>query len=92
MREDRGSLSLEFRNIGSGGRSNLVLFVSWVLRYVRFLILGFIHDDLWFFLLGASSLRVPFVVTTLRLLPKVELGIGTVLDRSWSSVTMPVFS
>jgi hypothetical protein len=92
MREDRGSLSFEFRNVGSGGRSNLVLFVPHVLRRVCFLVLGFFHDGLWFFLLGANSFRVPFVVTTLCLLPKVELGIGAVLDRPWPSVTMPVFS
>ena len=46
MREDRGSLSFELCNIGSSGRSDLVLFVSRVLRRVCFLILRFVHDGL----------------------------------------------
>ena len=92
MREDRDRLSFQFGNVGSSSRNNLVLFFSRVLNRVCFLVLGFVHDDLRFLLLGANSLRVPFVVTTLCLLPKMELGIGAVLNRPWSPVTMPVFS
>ena len=92
MRKDGSSLSLEFGNVGNGGRGNLVLFFSHLLNSVCFLILGLVHNDLCFFLLGVGGLRVPFIVTTLRLLPKMEFRISAILDRPWPPVTMPVFS
>ena len=90
MRKGGSGLSFELCDVGGGGRGDLVLF-SHVLSRVCFLVLGFVHDGLWFFLLGGSGLRVPFIVTTFCLLPKVEIRISAVLDRPWSSVTMPVF-
>ena len=91
MRGD-GCLSLEFGNVGNSSGDNFVLFFSHVLDRVCFLVLGLVHDDLWFFLLGANGLRAPFVVTAFRLLPKVEFRISAVLDRPWPSVAMPVLS
>ena len=92
MWKDRGCLSLEFCNVGGGGRGNLVLFFSHVLNRIRFLVLGLVHDGLWFFLLGVDGLRVSFIVSTFCLLPKVELGVSAILDRPRPPMTMPVFS
>lgn len=84
-------LSLEFRDVCSRGRSDILL-LPCVVSHIWFLTLGFVYNDLCFFLLGAECLLVPFVATTLGLLSEAELGISAMLSRSRSSVTVPVFS